>query len=87
MTSIWRYTRRDKIGGIDGLNLFFGALLGANLGTLEGLALRDYVNFIVILAGTVMTIRMLSISERRWMMLGTLALLVRCSTSWSRFHR
>jgi alkylhydroperoxidase/carboxymuconolactone decarboxylase family protein YurZ len=74
MTSFWKYTRRDKIGGIDGLNLFFGALLGANLGTLDGLLLPDYINVIVVLAGTVMTIRMLTVSERRWMMLATLVL-------------
>jgi hypothetical protein len=35
MHSIFKYTTRNRRGGIDGLNLFFGALLGANLGTTE----------------------------------------------------
>jgi hypothetical protein len=41
---------------------------------LDGLLLPDYINVIVVLAGTVMTIRMLTVSERRWMMLATLVL-------------
>jgi hypothetical protein len=73
MVSIFRQTHSDRAGGIDGLNLFFGALLGANLGTLEGLGLEDYVKLIVLLAGTVMTLRMVSVSERRRMVLATLA--------------
>jgi hypothetical protein len=74
MVSIFKQTHGDRAGGIDGLNLFFGALLGANLGTLEGLSLEDYVKLIVLLAGTVMTLRMVSVSERRRMVLATLAL-------------
>jgi hypothetical protein len=58
-------TGREKAGTIDGLNLFFGALLGANLGTLNSLTLRQYIYFILILAGTVMALRMISTSERR----------------------
>jgi hypothetical protein len=58
-------TGREKAGTIDGLNLFFGALLGANLGTLNSLTLRQYIYFILVLAGTVMALRMISTSERR----------------------
>jgi hypothetical protein len=58
------------MGSIDGLNLFFGALLGANLGTLDQLRLVDYVKLTVLLAGTVMTLRMISTSERRLYALG-----------------
>ncbi|MEA3052396.1 MAG: hypothetical protein QOG72_1299 [Sphingomonadales bacterium] len=58
-------TSRERTGTIDGLNLFFGALLGANLGTLNTLELRHYLYFILILAGTVMALRMISTSERR----------------------
>lgn len=74
MHSIFKYTTRDRRGGIDGLNLFFGALLGANLGTLDGLRTMDYVNLVVLLAGTVMSLRMLSVSERRGLVLSTLVL-------------
>jgi predicted membrane channel-forming protein YqfA (hemolysin III family) len=58
-------TEGGKIGGLDGLNLFFGALLGANLGTLENVPLFDYVKIVVFLAGTVITIRMISTSKER----------------------
>ncbi|MEO6225646.1 MAG: hypothetical protein ABIO80_07335 [Sphingomicrobium sp.] len=64
---------------IDGLNLFFGALLGANLGTLDGLRLVDYVKLIALLAATVMALRMVSNAERRLpalVLLGFYALLL-----------
>jgi hypothetical protein len=35
-----RTTPGGKVGAVDGLNLFFGALLGANLGTMRALELR-----------------------------------------------
>lgn len=64
----WLGTRRvvpvqraeTRAGAIDGLNLFFGALLGANLGTLDHIRLVEYVQLIVLLAGTVVTVRMVS---------------------------
>lgn len=74
MASIWTQTKREKIGTVDGINLFFGALLGANLGTLDTLPLAEYVKLIALLVGLVMTIRLLSVSERRWYALMTLAL-------------
>lgn len=58
-------TSRERLGTIDGVNLFFGALLGANLGTLNTLSLSEYITFILFLAGTVMALRMISTSERR----------------------
>ena len=73
MLSVFKYTPRDRRGGIDGLNLFFGALLGANLGTLDGLTTEDYVKLIALLACTIMSLRMLSTSERRWLILISLA--------------
>jgi hypothetical protein len=58
-------TPREKIATVDGISLFFGALLGANLGTLEGLRLYDYGVIIFVLAFTVIALRMFSMSERR----------------------
>ena len=81
MRSMFRYDARGKVGAIDGLNLFFGALLGANLGTLDRLRLVDYVQLAILLAGTVMAVRMVSTSEQRGLMLGVLsvyALLLVC---------
>ena len=73
MRSWFRNTPGGKAGAIDGLNLFFGALLGANLGTIQGMRLANYVQLVVLLAGSVMVVRMLSTSERRVQMLVTLA--------------
>lgn len=70
----FRTTAGGKAGAIDGLNLFFGALLGANLGTVSGMHLFDYTKLIFLLSGTVMVIRMLSTSERRGYMLLNVAL-------------
>jgi hypothetical protein len=58
-------THRHKTGAIDGLNLFFGALLGANLGMLQGLKLVHYLMMIGVLAGMVMGLRLVSTSEDR----------------------
>jgi hypothetical protein len=58
-------TPREKSAMVDGIGLFFGALLGANLGTLDGLSLDDYVKIVFVLAATVMALRMFSMSERR----------------------
>lgn len=58
-------TAREKVAMVDGINLFFGALLGANLGTLNGLGLYDYGVIILILAFTVIALRLFSTSERR----------------------
>jgi len=71
-----RTTPGGKAGSIDGLNLFFGALLGANLGTMQALEIREYVTLVVLLAGTVMVLRMLSTSERRGYILGLVAVYV-----------
>jgi hypothetical protein len=65
MTPRFLRTPASREKAVDGLNLFFGALLGANLGTLEGLKLVSYVQLAVILAGTVMALRMVSSSDNR----------------------
>lgn len=74
MKDLFRNTSGGKAGAIDGLNLFFGALLGANLGTIQGMSLPYYVELIFLLAAVVMTVRMLSTSPRRKLMLGSIFL-------------
>ena len=69
MKDLFRSTSGGKTGAIDGLNLFFGALLGANLGSIQGMSLPYYVELIFLLAAVVMTVRMLSTSPRRTYML------------------
>lgn len=74
MRGLWTQTKREKLGTIDGLNLFFGALLGANLGTLDALPIGEYARLIVLLAGAVVTIRLVATSDRRWYAFTGLAL-------------
>lgn len=45
---------------------FCGALLGANLGTLDALPIAEYAKLIVLPRGAVVTIRLVATSERRW---------------------
>jgi hypothetical protein len=72
MRRLIRNTEGGKAGTIDGLNLFFGALLGANLGTVGQMPLLSYLELILLLAGAVITLRMLSTSAKRRMMLITI---------------
>jgi hypothetical protein len=74
MKKLLTSTEGGKTGAIDGLNIFFGALLGANLGTLEKMPVFDYVKLIFLLAATVMALRMVSTSERRKTMLVTVGI-------------
>ena len=76
LLSSLRSTPGDKAGSIDGLNLFFGALLGANLGTTESLSLPEYVRLVLLLAGGVMALRMISTSERRSSVLAVVGLCI-----------
>ncbi len=76
MRQYLRQTHSERMGGIDGVNLFFGALLGANLGTIERLSLGDYIQLIIVLAGTVVTLRLVSTSDRRGYALATLGLYI-----------
>lgn len=76
MKSLLRSTTGGKAGTIEGLNLFFGALLGANLGTIGHVSLPAYAELIVLLAGIVITLRMLSTSPKRGMMLACIGIYV-----------
>lgn len=65
MRKLFGAAKGRKEGAMDGLNLFFGALLGANLGTITGLKLVTYVQLIVLLVSTVMALRIFSMSDKR----------------------
>jgi hypothetical protein len=62
-----RFTKKpgQRAGAIGGLNLFFGALLGANLGTLPGLKLVHYLQVVSLLAALVIALRIVSTAEDR----------------------
>ena len=59
-------TRMEKRASISGLNLFFGALIGANLGSLEHLALQDYTLLISIICVIVLYIQLAPVARHRW---------------------
>lgn len=65
MRDLLTQTRRERAGNVDGINLFFGALLGANLGTTGTLPATSYAQLVALLVGLVITIRMVTVSERR----------------------
>jgi hypothetical protein len=58
-------SKAERVGSVDGLSLFFGALLGANLGTIQHIPLAEYLQLIMLLAGAVVTIRLVSHSEHK----------------------
>jgi hypothetical protein len=76
LTGLTGQTRAEKRAAISGVNLFFGALIGANLGSLERLALRDYVLLICIVALIVLYIQLAPVARRRWSNLAHLGLML-----------
>jgi drug/metabolite transporter (DMT)-like permease len=60
-----KQTKAEQQSYREGVSLFFGALLGANLGTLENLKLYDYVFFIFGLAGAVMAFQSIAHARSR----------------------
>jgi glucose dehydrogenase len=78
-------TRREQRSALDGVNLFFGALLGANLGSLNNLGLGEYAALVMLLAGAVITLRVFTTSERRgyaFMLLGLYIVVVSQFLLW-----
>ena len=69
-------TRTEKRASVNGLNLFFGALIGANLGSLEQLALQDYTLLISMICVIVLYIQLAPVARQRWLYLGILVMTV-----------
>lgn len=66
-------TRAEKRASVNGLNLFFGALIGANLGSLENLALPDYTVIVTMVCLTVLYIQLAPVARQRWVYVAILA--------------
>lgn len=66
LLGIERQTLAEKRAASNGTNLFFGALIGANLGALERLVLDDYLLLIVMVALVVLYLQLAPVSRRRW---------------------
>lgn len=58
-------TRSEQAAFRNALALFFGALLGANLGELEGVDLKTYIALISVLAGAVMAFQLIGQARSR----------------------
>lgn len=58
------------------LSLFFGALIGANLGSLEALPLIDYTVITVAVGGVVFYMQLVPVAEKRWLAVLNAALLL-----------
>ena len=69
-------TRTEKRASVNGLNLFFGALIGANLGSLEQLALGDYTLLISVICIIVLYIQLAPVARHRWVYVGFLVVTV-----------
>ena len=61
------YAGDERRATISGVNLFFSALLGANLGTLGDVPLDQYLQLTIILVGAVTAILTIAITRRRSM--------------------
>lgn len=73
MKGLFRQTEREKRGTLAAMNLFFGALLGANLGTIGAASASDYVLLVTLIGGAVSSIYVALASERRRFALTMLA--------------
>ena len=62
---LFSQTREERAAYRNGLTLFFGALLGANLALLEGLDLKSYSTLAALLAGVVMAFQLIGRSRSR----------------------
>ena len=65
MRKLVSYSGDERRATITGVNLFFSALLGANLGTLGDVPLDEYFQLVVILVGAVTAILTIAITRRR----------------------
>ncbi len=70
------YSESEQRVTLASLNLFFSALLGANLGTMNEIPLPEYFKMVLLLVGAVTAILMIAVSELRAMILRIVLVLV-----------
>ncbi len=63
--ALFSQTLAERAAYRNGLTLFFGALLGANLALLDGLDIRSYITLVALLAGVVMAFQLIGRSRSR----------------------
>jgi predicted neutral ceramidase superfamily lipid hydrolase len=85
--SLFKMTGGERRAAVAGVNLFFAALLGANLGSLSIISLKEHIYLAILIAGAVSGLFVAAVSARRTMsvailiayamLLGTLVLVPR----------
>ena len=65
MKALLSYPDNERRATAAGVNLFFSALLGANVGMMNDMPLNDYFKMMVLLTGAVTAIFTIAVSERR----------------------
>jgi hypothetical protein len=73
MRSLFEMTEGERRGALAGVNLFFAALLGANLGTIKVSSIGEQVFLSVLIAGAVAGLFTAAGSSRRSTSIGILA--------------
>ena len=79
---VFTQTHAERRASRQGLDIFFGALIGANLGTIDDMPLEDYASLVAMLAGAGMVLRNVGAARRGMTLVmvvayvGLLALLV-----------
>ena len=63
-------TSAEQRATLTGINLFFGALLGANLGTIGALPLVRYAILVAVLGGAAINILIIATSRSWWKIIG-----------------
>ena len=64
MKGLLSYAQDERRATVAGINLFFSALLGANLGAMNSIPLSEYFQMVLILAGAVTAVLTLAVSKR-----------------------
>jgi hypothetical protein len=59
-------TPAEKRAAAAAMNLFFGALIGANLGSLDAMSVRDYTLIAAIICMIVLYIQLAPVARKRW---------------------
>lgn len=66
-------TRAEKRAQLNGISLFFGALIGANLGALEKLPLNEYMLVVTVVCMIAIYIQVAPVARKRWPTIATLS--------------
>jgi hypothetical protein len=64
MRTLFSQPENERHASLAAVNLFFGVLLGANLGSINSVPLFDYVKLVLLLGGSVMAIYTIAVSTR-----------------------